>query len=478
MNQKICINADLAPVYYNPISEHDDIAKRQELGSLGLKEFIVVVNIDVQSYGIMNKFIQKKFQINPKLPQWRTIAIAALKSKVTLLKSLLSIGTAKKVKNSLDNTEYAVIGNFFSFTGIFDPITVKILQSISGIRFIEEVMYATNDGNTLELLSEPSSVNQINKRSENSSETFTTYEKRADGIFFQRYAPWALSRISSSSLPSPIYPYGNGYTFKNGGDGVVVYVIDSGINIDHQEFQGRASFGPNIAFNSDGKLTEDNYDYMGHGTAVASMVGGVTFGAAKKAKIISYKIAAYGLGVAVNTMIQAINDINNIISTANDGRIASLAVCSYITTTVSPAWDLAVTQFTEMGYIYVASAGNNRADACNKSPISSLNSISVGSTDSSDGYQSTTNFGRCVDIYAPGVNVYTADYKTNYKTIMGTGTSYSAPLVAGICALILGDQPTLNLTQIKSVLLQISAKNVLKSTLENSVNVLAQVPLA
>ncbi|OMJ25636.1 Alkaline protease 2 [Smittium culicis] len=344
------------------------------------------------------------------------------------------------------------------------------------VKFIQEAVNLFNDGNEITQIFNESKMREIKKRDSlfNVSKNSTTFEDSGNGIYYQRYAPWALSRLSSPILKNPIYPYGEGYKFKNGGKGVVIYVIDSGINIDHREFEGRASFGPNKAFDSKGNLVEDGYDYIGHGTAAASMVGGATFGVAKKAKIISYKVIGRGIRFTTDRAVKALSEIAELINNADDGRIASIVTCSYLSFKRSPLWDSAVSAFANLGYIYVVSAGNNNSNACDKSPISSLSTISVGSTDSSDGYQSTTNFGKCVDLYAPGVNVYAASRLNNYGTVLSTGTSYSAPLVAGICALILGDEPYLNITQLKSKILSISAKGVLKYTLKNSVNILAQ----
>ncbi|OMJ26671.1 HBS1-like protein, partial [Smittium culicis] len=214
-------------------------------------------------------------------------------------------------------------------------------------------------------------------------------------------------------------------------------------------------FGPNVAYNDKGIITEDGFDYGGHGTAVASLAVGSAFGTAKKAKVISYKVSAIGISFPIIRVAQALEDIANLINTADDGRVASLLVFSYISNSPSQSWDDAAKEFKDMGYVYVAPAGNNRADSCAKSPMSSGAVLSVGSTDNTDSLQYTTNFGLCVDLYAPGVNVQVASYLNNFGSRTITGTSYSAPRIAGICANILADNPTYNLDQLKEKLIKL-----------------------
>ncbi|OMJ14367.1 Subtilisin-like protease 8 [Smittium culicis] len=473
-------NAALAPVYYINEPSPLNITRRSYLDELGLKEFIVVVNVDVQSYGADNNLVKRGEELTPKNRKWNKVATAALGDKIKFIKSKMSRRKAKSASiDPFGTSESAIVGNFFCFSGVFDQNTLDVVRGIEDVKYIEEMIYITIEKD------EPSDTSKdlLQKRSNNlpkndnlnASQNDLGYEKRADSsVYYQRYAPWALSRISSRSRQQPSYPYGNGYTFKNGGEGVVVYVVDSGININHADFGGRASFGPNVAYNADGVVTEDGYDYGGHGTAVASMAIGTAFGAAKKAKAISYKISAIGIGFPVIRVAQVIQDIADLIKNADDGRVASVLVFSFVAGSVSQSWDDAAKEFKAMGHIYVVSAGNNRADACKKSPMSSMATLSIGSTDSSDSLQPTSNFGKCVDIYAPGVNVQFASHLNNFGSRTSTGTSYSAPLVAGICANILSDYPNLNLDQLKEKLLSISVNDAINTLPADSVNILAQ----
>ncbi|OMJ25544.1 Subtilisin-like protease 8 [Smittium culicis] len=474
------INAALAPVYYINEPSPLNITRRSYLEELGLKEFIVAVNVDVQSYGTSNNLVKRGEKLTPKDPNWNKVASAALEDKIKTIKSSMSKRKGKSASpDPFGTSESAIVGNFFCFSGVFDSNTLEVIRGIKDVKYIEEMMYVTIERD------EPSDISEdsVQKRSNNlprndylnNAQTDLGYEKReGSSIYYQRYAPWALSRISSRNIQLPSYPYGNGYTFKNGGEGVVIYVVDSGINIDHADFGGRASFGPNVAYDSNGVVTEDGYDYGGHGTAVASMAIGTAFGAAKKAKAVSYKISAVGIGFPVIRVAQVIQDIADLIKNADDGRVASVLVFSFVAGSVSQSWDDAATEFKNMGYIYVVSAGNNRADACKRSPMSSMATLSIGSTDSSDSLQSTSNFGKCVDIYAPGVNVQFASYLNNFGSRTSTGTSYSAPLVAGICANILSDYPNLNLDQLKEKLLSTSVIGAINTLPADSVNILAQ----
>ncbi|OMJ19469.1 Subtilisin-like protease 2 [Smittium culicis] len=292
---------------------------------------------------------------------------------------------------------------------------------------------------------------------------------------YQRYAPWALSRLSSRDLPDIIYPYGNGYAYPNEGEGVVVYIFDSGINIKHQEFEGRAFYGPNLSVNPEtGVPYEDDDDHYGHGTAVASAVGGKTFGVAKKATLISYKIYSYGASLPATLIMSALDMVVDEIENSDDGRKASIVNCSYVTT-FDQAFNDAVYEFNKRGFIFTVSAGNQKNDACLRSPPSSPGAISVGATDASDNLGSNSNYGSCVQIFAPGTNVYSAGIGSSNSLVLSTGTSYSAPIVAGICALILCDNPSLTPGQVLAKLVEYAVKDKIK--LNNpSANILAHVP--
>ncbi|PVU86252.1 hypothetical protein BB560_003751 [Smittium megazygosporum] len=295
----------------------------------------------------------------------------------------------------------------------------------------------------------------------------------------QTNPPWALYRLGGPKVDTGNeIPLGASVALPvDPGGKVVVYVLDSGVNIKHTEFGGgNALYGKNYVVDGSGQKYEDDNDYNGHGTAVASLVNGITFGAAKNAKVISYKIADSGACGDVKWIVNAMVDIIKDVTTTTEKRAANIVVCSYIYGGTYQPWNDVINEAVKAGITYVASAGNQKADACKKTPIMSKNTLSVGSTDNTDGYQSTTNYGACVDVYAPGVNVAAASFKGGSEVVTVTGTSFAAPIAAGISAVIAGQSPGIGPADLKNALISQSAKNVLKSTLQDSVNLLANLP--
>ncbi|PVZ97422.1 hypothetical protein BB558_006585 [Smittium angustum] len=443
------------------------------------KNYTVVLNLDVnqlaadpQSVGIQPNGTAQSDQNNPLFKT--EVATEFVKQHLNNVTSdALSANPSANTINA-DDLNINVIGNFVSYSGELSDETVQQLQDMSDVGYIQQ------DGTiTLDDKIDPVVYNTsvfFNQTSLKSSDiqNHTTIQfrpRQTQGGIYQRYAPWSLSRLSSRADSQNIYPYGPGFHLPEGNDGagVVVYIMDTGVSINHREFEGRASYGKNY-------VQEVDDDTNGHGTAVASLVAGKTFGVAKKARIISYKVSDQSGSGAVANFISALSDITNDISTATDGRIASIVVCSSTVGSINLPFNAAVEALTDFGIAYVAPAGNNKKDGCRVSPVSSKFAIVVGSTNSLDGYSPVTNYGTCVDLYAPGVSVLAASNLGPNINAVVDGTSFAAPLVAGIAAVDLSNNPNLTPQQIKQNLLDYSIKNILTSTLPNSVNALAQVP--
>ncbi|KAG0224264.1 Secreted subtilisin-like serine protease sub4 [Actinomortierella wolfii] len=247
----------------------------------------------------------------------------------------------------------------------------------------------------------------------------------------QRKAPsWGLPRVSQRKLPLKADYY---YPIQ-AGEGVDVYVIDTGINIHHVDFQGRARWGTNTVPGAPN--TDDN----GHGTFVAGVIGSHTFGVAKKVSLIAVK----GLNEeGTSTLSQILSALDwTIKATArspNRRNIVNLSLGAGYSRVLNTAVDALV----RSGLFVVVAAGNGDAknvgqDACNYSPASATTSFTVGSTNINDQMSSFSNYGRCVNIYAPGERVRSTWIgPTNREIYTDSGTSFSAPNVAGIAALIM-----------------------------------------
>ncbi|KAM3580418.1 hypothetical protein VKS41_007082 [Umbelopsis sp. WA50703] len=237
---------------------------------------------------------------------------------------------------------------------------------------------------------------------------------------------WGLARISQKYLPLQ-----TDYTYPNSsGEGVDVYVIDTGINIEHQEFGGRASWGLTTVENS------GDIDDNGHGTFVAGIVGGALFGVAKEA------LDASGSG----SVSDILYGLQYVIKAAKvSGNKSRSVVNLSLGTQKSTALDQAVTALVNAGIIMVAAAGNGDEngigqDACDFSPASARTALTVGSTDRSDNVASFSNYGPCVNIFAPGVKIRSAWIGSDTATYVSSGTSFSTPFAAGVVATYISER--------------------------------------
>ncbi|KAG0284453.1 hypothetical protein BGZ96_011184 [Linnemannia gamsii] len=279
----------------------------------------------------------------------------------------------------------------------------------------------------------------------------------------QQNAPsWSLPRVSQRNLPLQAdYHYPN-----SAGQGVDVYIIDTGINIHHVDFEGRAVWG--VTTVPGAPNTDDN----GHGTFVAGVVGSHTFGVAKKVKLIAVK----GLNSeGTSTLSQVLAALDWVIkqnaSSSNHRNVVNLSLGAGYSKVLNSAVDALV----RSGMFIVAAAGNGDEqnvgqNACNYSPASSAMAFSVGSTNIKDQMSSFSNYGKCVKIFAPGEQVRSTWIgPTNREIYTDSGTSFSAPSVAGIAALIMsaerGDRPDGSWTpkNIGNRIIQLGTRNVIQN---------------
>ncbi|TMP44363.1 alkaline serine protease [Pseudoalteromonas citrea] len=269
----------------------------------------------------------------------------------------------------------------------------------------------------------------------------------------QGNAIWGLDRVDQTDLP-----LNSNYHYDYDGSGVTAYVIDTGVLISHNEFGNRASHGYDFIDN-DNNATDCN----GHGTHVAGTVGGNSYGVAKNVNVVGVRVLGCNGSGSNSGVIAGINWVKN---NASGPSVANMSLGGG----ASQATDDAVNNAVASGISFVVAAGNDNRSACNYSPARAANAITVGSTTSSDGRSSFSNYGNCLDIYAPGSSIKSAWYNSNSATNTISGTSMASPHVAGAVALYLDQNPSLSPSQIDSLLSQRSSKNKVSDAKSGSPN--------
>jgi Subtilase family/Bacterial Ig domain/Peptidase inhibitor I9 len=258
-------------------------------------------------------------------------------------------------------------------------------------------------------------------------------EVRADTT--QTGATWGLDRIDQRNLPLD----GN-YTYNVDGTGVNAYIIDTGIRTTHTQFGGRAS-GAFTAVN-DGNGTND---CNGHGTHVSGTVGGSTFGVAKNVRLFAVRVLdCTGSGTTAGVISGVDWVTNNHVSPA----VANMSLGGGASATL----DQAVQNSINSGVTYAIAAGNSNVDACTQSPARVGAAITVAASDINDVRASFSNFGTCVDIFGPGVNITSSWATSDTATNTISGTSMATPHVTGTAALYLSANPAATPAQVASAL--------------------------
>lgn len=351
-------------------------------------------------------------------------------------------------KGFLDNVEEMISGSldFFSihelvgYSGFLPPALLDLVRENPLVQFVEQ-----------------DSVMHINE-----------YD-------VQEEAPWGLARVSQRELKTSAVDY---LFDDEGGKGVTSYIIDTGIKTEHPDFEGRAVWGDAIAFP---KLRVDAH---GHGSHVAGTIGSKTYGIAKKVDLVAVGVMnLLGSGTTsdiIKGVEFAVNEHRAKISAKTKGYKGA-TVNMLIGGGASEALDLAVNAGTNAGLHIAVAAGNEDNDACEGSPSRAKGPITVGATDNADNKASFSNWGRCVDIQAPGVDILSVGIWSDNATM--SGTSMAAPHITGLLSYYLSLQPEVdsefageNLVtpaELKKRLIKFGTANVVKGLDAASPNVLA-----
>jgi len=260
----------------------------------------------------------------------------------------------------------------------------------------------------------------------------------------QTGATWGLDRVDQRALP-----LNQTYTYANTAANVNAYILDTGINKSHPEFEGRAKDGYDFIDND-----SDASDCQGHGTHVSGTVGSKTYGLAKKVNLIGVRVLdCQGNG----PYSQIIAGVDWVARNAVKPAVANMSLGGGADTTV----DNAVKGAIASGVTFAVASGNANTNACSTSPARVPEAITVNATDNADNRSSFSNYGSCTDIFAPGTNITST--RNGGGTTQMSGTSMATPHVAGAAALYLSANPSATPAQVRTALVDNATANAVKS---------------
>jgi subtilisin family serine protease len=259
----------------------------------------------------------------------------------------------------------------------------------------------------------------------------------------QNNATWGIDRIDQTSLPLDTKYYG-----LADGSTVTAYVVDTGIRATHTEFTGRLLAG--FAGVADGQGTND---CNGHGTHVGGTIGGTVLGVAKKVNIVPVRTLGCDNGGTLDAFLAGVDWV---IANKQPRAVANMSVAfNPPNTTV----DNKVRALINAGVTVVVSAGNRTTDACTQSPARVPEAITVAAIDKADARATFSNYGTCVDLFAPGVEIYSASFNGDTLARLLSGTSQATPHVTGVAALYLSTHPTATPAQVAAAILSGTVPN-------------------
>ncbi|KAF9701092.1 hypothetical protein EKO04_001078 [Ascochyta lentis] len=345
---------------------------------------------------------------------------------------------------------YNIAGGILGYSGHFDEETIEAIRRHPDVDYIER-----------------------------DSEVHTL---GGDDYETEKNAPWGLARISHRDSLS--FGTWNKYLYSaDGGEGVDVYVIDTGTNVKHVDFNGRAHWGKTIP---NGDADEDG---NGHGTHCSGTVAGKKYGVAKKANVYAVKVLRSNGSGTMSDVVKGVEWAaqahSDTVKAAKNGKkkgfkgsAANMSLGGGKSTTL----DLAVNAAVDAGIHFAVAAGNDNADSCNYSPAAAANAVTVGASTLLDERAYFSNYGKCNDIFAPGLNILSTWIGSEHATNTISGTSMASPHIAGLLAYYLSLQPAKDSSfavaditpkKLKANLIAVGTTGALSDVPSNTANILA-----
>jgi len=352
--------------------------------------------------------------------------------------------SAEDVFEGLKHT-YNVAGNLMGYSGHFDEDVISEVRRHPDVAFVER--------------------DSIVRTMEDDYET-------------EKNAPWGLARISHRDTLN--FGSFNKYLYSpDGGEGVDVYVIDTGTNVEHVDFEGRAHWGKTIPA---GDADEDG---NGHGTHCSGTVAGKKYGVAKKANVYAVKVLRSNGSGTMSDVVKGVEfaaeqHIKSV-EKKKKGFKGSTANMS-LGGGKSQALDLAVNAAVDAGIHFAVAAGNDNANSCNYSPAAAEKAVTVGASTLLDERAYFSNWGKCNDIFAPGLNIRSTWIGSKYAVNTISGTSMASPHIAGLLAYLLSLQPSkdsafavadISPAKLKANLVSIATSGALTDVPKDTKNILA-----
>ncbi|KAI8929575.1 peptidase S8/S53 domain-containing protein [Entophlyctis helioformis] len=264
------------------------------------------------------------------------------------------------------------------------------------------------------------------------------YVQQSDYSLVQPDAQWSLARISSRDNPAK--SRGSRYVYpRHGGSGVDVYVVDTGVSVENPDFEGRAVNGE--SFVEGGSFI----DGVGHGTHVAGIVASKTYGVAKSARVVSVRVFDSDGGSTMANLLNGLDYVTRATKASGRRSVVNLSLGRAGWNT-SVAYGTTMTVLNGLGIAVAAAAGNGNEEACAFSPANSSLVLTVGASDANDSRAPFSNYGSCIDIYAPGVDITSILDTNRVRTL--SGTSMATPHVSGVMALVLSEYPTVSIADL------------------------------